>query len=355
MGRKLIVSGKMTAAVLYGKEDVKIEKVPIPRVEEGEVLIKVQVALTCGTDVKVYRRGYHARMIVPPALFGHELAGVIEQVGSGVKNFQKGARVVALNSAPCGRCFYCSKHQENLCEDLLFNNGAYAEYIRVPRRIVERNMLSIPDYISYQDAAMVEPLACVLRGLHETRVEIGDTVTVIGGGPIGLMFVQVAHAIGCNVIAVVKRDSQVAAAKRKGAHDVIQITKVNDPVDAVHQISPAKRGSDVVIEAVGRPEAWEWAVNMVRKGGTVNFFGGCASGTKVQLDTNRLHYSEVTLKATFHHTPETVRRAFALIAEKKIKGTDYITGEAPLSRLHDVLRHMLNRNGDIKTAIIPGH
>jgi L-iditol 2-dehydrogenase len=349
------VSGKMTAAVLYGKEDVKIEKVPIPRVEEGEVLIKVQVALTCGTDVKVYQRGYHARMIVPPALFGHELAGVIEQVGSGVKNFQKGARVVALNSAPCGRCFHCSKHQENLCEELLFNNGAYAEYIRVPRRIVERNMLGIPDYISYQDAAMVEPLACVLRGLHETGVEIGDTVTVIGGGPIGLMFVQVAHAIGCNVIAVVKRDSQVAAAKRKGAHDVIQITKVSDPVDAVHQISPGKRGSDVVIEAVGRPEAWEWAVNMVRKGGTVNFFGGCASGTKVQLDTNRLHYSEVTLKATFHHTPETVRRAFALIAERKVKGTDYITGEAPLSRLHDVLHHMLNRNGDIKTAIIPGH
>ena len=107
--------------------------------------------------------------------------------------------------------------------------------------------------------------------------------------------------------------------------------------------------------AVGRPEAWEWAVQMVRKGGTVNFFGGCASGTKVQLDTNRLHYSEITLKATFHHTPETVRRAFGLIAEKKVRGTDYITGEAPLSRLHDVLRHMLNRNGDIKTAIIPGH
>ena len=111
----------------------------------------------------------------------------------------------------------------------------------------------------------------------------------------------------------------------------------------------------IVIEAVGRPEAWEWAIDMARKGGTVNFFGGCASGTKVALDTNRLHYSEITLKATFHHTPETVRKAFALIAERKIRGADYITGEAPLSRLQQVLRHMLNRNGDIKTAIIPGH
>lgn len=349
------MTGKMTAAVLYGKEDMKIEKVPIPRLEEGELLIKVQVALTCGTDVKVYRRGYHARMIVPPALFGHELAGTIDEVGPGVRKFKKGERVVALNSAPCGVCFFCKKHQENLCEDLLFNNGAYAEYIRVPRRIVETNLLTIPDYVNYQDAAMVEPLACVLRGLHETGVEIGDTVAVIGGGPIGLMFVQVAHAIGCNVIAVVKHDSQVAAAKRKGAHDVIQIGHVSDPVEAVRTISSAKRGPDVVIEAVGRPEAWEGAVNMVRKGGTVNFFGGCAAGTKVQIDTNRLHYSEITLKATFHHTPETVRRAFALIAEKKVKGSDYITGEAPLSRLHDVLRLMLNRNGDIKTAIIPGH
>jgi L-iditol 2-dehydrogenase len=349
------VKGKMTAAVLYGKEDVKIEKVPIPRLEDGEVLVKVQVALTCGTDLKVYQRGYHARMIVPPALFGHELAGVIEEIGAGVRSFRRGTRVVALNSAPCQMCFYCSRHQENLCEDLLFNNGAYAEYIRIPRRIVESNMLAIPPDVSYEEAAMVEPLACVLRGLHETGVEIGDTVVVIGAGPIGLMFVQVANAVGCKVIAVVKRDSQVNAARRMGAHEVVEIAKVKDPVEAVRLLSPEKRGGDVVVEAVGRPEAWEWAIDMVRKGGTVNFFGGCASGTKAQLDTARLHYSEITLKATFHHTPEMVRKAFALIAEKKIRSTDYITGEAPLSSLQHVLRHMLNRNGDIKTAIIPGH
>jgi len=349
------VNGQMTAAVLYGKEDVKIERVPIPRVAHGEVLIKVQVALTCGTDLKVYQRGYHARMIVPPALFGHELAGVIEEVGPGVKGFKSGMRVVALNSAPCQMCFYCSKHQENLCEDLLFNNGAYAEYIKIPRRIVESNMLAVPSNVTYEEAAMVEPLACVLRGLHETNLEIGDTVVVIGGGPIGLMFVQVAKLKGCNVIAVAKRDSQVNAVKKMGADEVIQITQVQDPVEAVRALTPDRRGADVVIEAVGRPEAWEWSIDMVRKGGVVNFFGGCASGTKVNLDTNRLHYSEITLKATFHHTPETVRKAFALIAERKIRSADYITGEAPLSRLQQVLRHMLNRNGDIKTAIIPGH
>ena len=344
----------MRAAVLHGREDVRIERVPVPEAAPGELIVRVGAALTCGTDLKVFRRGYHARMIVPPALFGHELAGTVVQAGEGVTDFAPGDRVVALNSAPCGQCYFCARGQENLCDDLLFNNGAYAEYIRIPRRIVETNMLAIPKHVSFEEAAMVEPLACVLRGLHETKLEIGDSVAVIGAGPIGLMFVQVAKLAGCNVISVVKRESQVSAARRLGANSTVEISSVDDPVKAVRRLTPEARGCDVVIEAVGRPQAWEWTIDMVRKGGTVNFFGGCASGTTVALDTQRLHYNELTLKATFHHTPETVRKAFALICENKIKGTDYITGEAPLSRLQQVLRHMLNRNGDIKTAIIPG-
>ena len=348
------MKGQMTAAVLYGKEDVKIEKVPIPTLERGEVLVKVNVALTCGTDLKVFQRGYHARMIVPPALFGHELSGVIEEVAPDVRDFRRGMRVVALNSAPCGACFYCLKHQENLCEDLLFNNGAYAEYIKIPRRIVETNMLALPDDVTFESAAMTEPLACALRGLQETGADIGDTVTVIGAGSLGLMLMQVAKLTGCKVIAVVKRDEQVQSARYFGASDVVQTTKVKDPVDAIISATEG-RGSDVVIEAVGRPQAWQWSVDMVRRGGVVNFFGGCATGTKVELDTNRMHYSELTLKATFHHTPETVRKAFSLIAEKKVKSTDYVTGEAPLSKLKQVLQQMLDRGSQIKTAIIPGH
>ena len=345
---------QMTAAVLYGKEDVKIERVPIPPLEAGEVLVKVNVALTCGTDLKVFQRGYHARMIVPPALFGHELSGVIEEVGPGVRDFRRGMRVVALNSAPCGACFYCLKHQENLCEDLLFNNGAYAEYIKIPRRIVESNMLALPEDMSFESAAMTEPLACALRGLQETGADIGDTVTIIGAGPLGLMLTQVAKLMGCDVVAVVKRDEQALDAKRFGADDVVNMNKTKLPIEAVIHLTEG-RGSDVVIEAVGRPLAWQWAVEMVRRGGAVNFFGGCASGTKVELDTNRLHYSELTLKSTFHHTPETVRKAFTLIAEKRIKSTDYVTGEAPLSKLKQVLQQMLERGNQIKTAIIPGH
>jgi len=343
----------MTAAVLYGREDVKIERVPVPKLGEGEVLVKVEVALTCGTDLKVFRRGYHARMIVPPALFGHELAGEVVEIGPGVQRFRPGMRVVAANSAPCGVCFYCRHEQENLCDDLLFNNGAYAEYIRIPRRIVEKNLLPVPPDVGLAAAAMVEPLACVLLGLNETHARPGDNVAVIGAGPIGLMFMQVAKAKGCRVIAVVKREEQIETARQFGAEEVVA-TSLWDAAGAVRGLTEAKRGADVVVEAVGRPEAWQQAIEMVRKGGTVNFFGGCAHGTKVELDTNRIHYSGLRMLATFHHTPAAVREALALISENRVCTLDYITGQAPLSNLVSVLQQMMHGGNDIKTAIIPG-
>jgi L-iditol 2-dehydrogenase len=204
----------MQAAVLYGKEDVKVESVAIPKIGPLDVLVRVKAALTCGTDVKVFRRGYHARMIVPPAVFGHELAGDIVSVGDRVTKFKKGDRVVAGNSAPCGDCYFCTRDLENLCEDLLFNNGAYAEFIRIPGRIVQKNLYKIPAHVDYQDAALAEPLACVLRGLEESNVHSGDTVVVIGLGPIGLMFVRMAKVMGARVIAIARR-TRYACRRRK--------------------------------------------------------------------------------------------------------------------------------------------
>src|SRR5580704_3952222 len=186
----------MNAAVLYGKEDVRLESVAVPSIGPGELLVRVRTALTCGTDVKVFQRGYHARMIVPPAVFGHELAGDVVAVGKDVTRFALGQRVVSANSAPCEACYFCQRGQQNLCEDLLFNNGAYAEYIRIPGRIVERNTYEIPPHVSYQDAALVEPLACVVRGLEETGIRPGDTLAVMGLGPIGTMFVRLGKVFG---------------------------------------------------------------------------------------------------------------------------------------------------------------
>lgn len=340
------------AAVLYGKEHLQIEPVAIPQIGPKDILVRVRAALTCGTDVKVFRRGYHARMIIPPAVFGHELAGDIVQVGDEVAHFEVGQRVVSANSAPCGRCYFCTRGQENLCEDLLFNNGAYAEFIRIPGRIVERNTYLIPDHISYQDAALSEPLACVLRGVDETGVRPGDTVSVIGLGPIGLMFVRLAKNVGARVIALGRRKQQLDRAAALGADHLISTTDCAEPVKAVRDLTSG-RGSDVAIEAVGKPHIWELCVHMVRRGGIVNFFGGCPSDARVSLETALLHYSEITCKASFHHTPAHIRRSLDLIAKGVITARDFVNREEPLKNLLSVLRHLMSHNGHLKTAIIP--
>jgi L-iditol 2-dehydrogenase len=350
----------MVAAVLYGQEDVRIEQVPVPRAAAGELVIRVAVALTCGTDLKVFRRGYHAKMIQPPALFGHELAGVVAEVGEGVTNFVAGDRVIPINSAPCGHCYFCKRMQENLCEDLIFNNGAYAEYIRIPARIVAKNTLRVPQHVSLEHAALTEPLACALHGLEDSHAHPGDTVAVIGGGPLGLMILHVAALAGCQVIAVVKHDAQAEIARALGARHIIQTAATDDVVQAVRDLTPDQRGVDIAIEAVALPATWEQAVDMVRNGGTVNFFGGPETGTKVQFDTNRLHYGDLTLKATFHHTPAICRRAFELISSGRFQAGHFITAHAPLSDLNLAFAQLLDRGSDashhgnrIKTAILP--
>lgn len=342
----------MLAAVLHGKENLRVETVSVPALGGGDILVRVRAALTCGTDVKVFQRGYHARMIVPPAVFGHELAGDVVAVGDEVSKFRPGQRVVAANSAPCGECFYCRRAKENLCEDLLFNNGAYAEYIRIPSRIVERNTYSLPDAIPYQDAALTEPLACVLRGFHETGVQAGDTVAVIGLGPIGLMFVRVAKLYGARVIAIGRRATQLARARAMGADECVTSPGDDSPGGAVREITGG-RGADVVVEAVGRPEAWRTAVDLVRRGGTINFFGGCPQKTDLALDTNLLHYSEITIKASFHHTPAFIRQAVDLISLGEVTSRQFVNREEPLSNILEVMRHLMSHNGHLKTAIIP--
>ena len=358
LGRKtvehaLLHNRTMQAAVLHGREDVRIENVPVPRAAVGELVVRVGAALTCGTDLKVFRRGYHARMIVPPALFGHEMAGTIVEAGEGVEDFVPGGRVVALNSAPCGQCYFCERGQENLCDDLLFNNGAYAEFIRIPERIVAKNTLHVPDHVPLEHAALTEPLACAVHGFMDCGPRPGDTVAVIGGGPLGLMILHVAALAGYEVIAIVKHDGQVDAAKQLGATHVVQTSSIRKAILETRALTPKNRGVDIAIEAVGVPEAWQEAVELVRKGGTVNFFGGCAANTHVTLDTNRIHYSDITLRATFHHTPAICRKALDLIASGRFQAGAFITGHAHLYELNRVFEKLMNRSSEIKTAIVP--
>ena len=354
------MAATMKAAVLHGKEDLRMEEVSKPVAGPGELVLRVETALTCGTDLKVFRRGYHDKMLTPDRLFGHEVAGVVVQVGEGISGIELGDRVVPLNSAPCDRCFFCENGQQNLCNDLLFNNGAYAEYLRVPARIVAKNTLKVPKSMLFEHVALTEPLACVMRGIEESNIRAGQSVIVLGAGPIGLLFIHALALMGAHVIAVVKRSDQIATAMHFGAKHVVRLADVSDAVAAARALTPGGRGADVVIEAVATTEAWQWAVSMVRKGGLVNLFGGPPAGTKVQLDTNLIHYSDITLKASFHHTPATARNAFELICSGRFQCADFITGSASLRDVPALFAKMMVRPADgtapeIKTAIFPAH
>jgi L-iditol 2-dehydrogenase len=346
----------MKAAVLYGKEDVRVEDVAEHSLAPGEVRVRIEAALTCGTDLKVFKRGYHAKMIVPPAVFGHELAGVIAEVRSPVSitqghEWKIGDRVAVANSAPCGECFYCRAGQENLCDDLLFLNGAYAESIVVPARVVEKNMLRLKPATEFRDAALTEPLACVVQGLEDCRLRSGQSILVIGTGPIGLMAIALAKNSGCEVYAAGRGENRLAKARQLGASVVVDAGASSTP-EAV--MASAARNPDVVLEAVGKPETWEAAVQLVRKGGLVNFFGGCPNGTTVTLDTGRLHYSSISTVASFHHRPSTIRRALEWIESGVVRAADFVDGECTLDELPRLLRRMAEGNRAVKTLVRTG-
>jgi L-iditol 2-dehydrogenase len=344
----------MLAAVLYGREDVRVQRVPLPGVRPGEVLVRVAAALTCGTDLKVYRRGYHARMIVPPAVFGHEFAGVVAAVGEGVADWRVGDRVVAANSAPCECCFLCARDRPELCEDLLFLNGAYAEFITVPERIVLRNLLRLPDQLDFATAALVEPLACAVHATEETGVEPGDVVAVLGAGPLGLMLARLARLRGATVLCLGRRPERLATALQLGAAATLDLEGAADPVEWLRRQVPGGRGADRVIEAVGRTEAWELAIRLARPGGVVNLFGGCPSGTSVAVDTSRLHYDALTLLGTFHHTPGTIRQALAHLASDAVPAAPFLQERAALADLPALLARLARGGGPLKAVVTAG-
>lgn len=324
----------MKAIQFYAPEDIRYEEVPIQEPKKGEVLVKIMAALTCGTDVKTFRRGHPVLIKSVPSGFGHEFSGIVEKLGEGVTNFKIGDRVVAANSAPCGECFFCKKGQYNLCENLQFLNGAYAEYITVPARIVEKNMIKIPDDLSFEEAAFTEPLANVVHGAERTDIKAGQSVGITGIGPIGLMFAKYAKLKGARVIVGGRNEIKLRLAKEfAGVDEVVDLKNTENFEEVFRNFSDEKRGLDVAIECVGLPEMWEKTFSLVRAGGTVHFFGGCKKGSEIKLPTTTMHYGDIKILSVFHHTPEYVRKALDLIATHKMDVKKLITEEISLDKI----------------------
>jgi L-iditol 2-dehydrogenase len=314
------------ALIFHGPGDVRLEDVPRPEPGPGDVLVQVEVALTDGTDAKAYHRGHPVLLGPPPSPFGHEFCGV---------DTATGRRVVAANSAPCGECAPCRRGDETLCERLFpLLNGAYAEFLLVPERIARRNLLPAPHGLSPEVAALVEPLACCLHGVGRVAVKSGDTVAILGAGPIGLMLCACVADAGGRPVVVGGRPERRALAMNFGG------------------TPESGEGADVVIEAAGTEQAWQDAIGLVRPGGTVLFFGGLPRESTSAIDSYRLHYEELTLRGAFHHTPTTVRAALAFLASGAYPWERLITHQVGLEGVAALLADP--PRDYLKAAVIPG-
>jgi L-iditol 2-dehydrogenase len=349
----------LLAAVLYGQEDLRLETIADPVPGPGEVVLQVKVATTCGTDLKVWRRGGHARMLTPPILFGHEAAGEIVAVGAGVTGWQIGDRVLPNNSAPCKRCFFCQRQEYSLCQNLEFNNGTFAEYLKIPASIVSHNLLPIPAGLPDDLAALTEPLACVLHGVARSgflpqQVQAWPKppqIVVIGDGAIGLMFVAALAHQGAEVILFGGSQARLEIGQKLGASQIFNHRQCDDLGLVVKSLTEG-RGADIVVEATGVPSVWESAIACARPGATVNLFGGCPKNTSITVGTEQLHYGELTLKGVFHNTPHYVRMALELLNSRVLPFDLLISDRQPLKNLESVFQAMKQRQV-IKVAMLP--
>lgn len=342
----------MKAHVLVRPGQLELREMPIPLPDDDGVVVRIRAALTCGTDLKTFLRGHPKFQM--PMLFGHEFAGEIARVGAAVTNLREGDAVMAAPTAPCGKCYYCVRAQENLCPEVMptMVHGAYAEYIKLPGAVVRANLYAKPQDLEYSEAALLEPLACVEHGLSLAAPRPDDTAVLIGGGAITLLHLLALRARGCERVVVIARNPRRAdEARRVGASAVLSCD-VREARTAVFDLTDG-RGADLVIECTGQPAVWEMAPNLSRVGGRVVLFGGCAAGAVVRFDAARLHYDQVQIFSPFHFTPRDVKRAFELLAGGAVSGKPLIAAELPLADL-PLAFDKLQAGGGPKYAIVPG-
>ena len=341
----------MRAYVLVQPGDMALQVLPRPVPAPDEVVVRVRAALTCGTDVKAFVRG-HPKFPMPTP-FGHEFAGDVAAVGSAVRGWREGDPVMAVPTAPCGHCYFCRRRQENLCDSVMETMvlGAYAEYLKIPARHLRVNVFAKPESLPYEEAALLEPLSCVLHGLESVALRPDDRVVLLGAGAISLLHLLTLRAMGAEHVAVVGRRPQRTEHARKLGADAVYSGSLADARDQVLTATDG-RGADLVVECTGQVDVWEAALGFARRGGHVVLFGGCPPGTQVRIDTQRLHYDQVQIVSPFHATPQAVRRAYDLLVSEQFAGHRLLSGNVPLQDVREALaRH--ERGDGIKFAVVP--
>lgn len=340
----------MKAGYLVAPLHIELREIDVPVAEPGGVVVRVRVALTDGTDLKAFRRG-HPQMPMPTR-FGHEFSGDVVAAGRDVRDFAVGDAIMCVHSAPDGTCYWCSRGEEELCERVMETKilGAYAEYIAVPAHIIAQNAFRKPPDVSYEAAAFLEPLACVVHAQQQLAARAGDVVAIVGVGGFGLLHALVVRAFGGTPILIGRRPERLALAERLGIAAVIDARETG--VAAAVAERTGGRGADAAIECTGAAEVWEAMPALVRRGGTVVLFGGLPGGTRVNYDAARLHYDEVKLLSPFHFTPRAVRRAFELIAAHEVDVEALISERFALSQLAAAFDKLAEGAG-LKFALAP--
>ena len=394
----------MLANIIVKPGRIELREINIPKPSDGEILVKIKVALTCGTDLKAFLRGHP--MIPMPGVFGHEFSGIVAEVGKGVRGFKEGDPIMAVHTAPSLKCMFCKKGLYNLCEKIMHTKvlGAFAEYILLPSHVVKQNVFHKPNNLSFEEAAFLEPLSCVVHSIEPLEIKKGDFTLIMGAGPIGLLHLILLKSKKAKVAVNDINKERLEIAKRLGADFVFRTKHSPSPTPLPSRegnnvgrspllsregryITPpylplekgrSKEGLvsslvgknkptlpsplvgegkgegsfDYVFECTGKPEVWEASVNYLRRGGTLILFGGCEKGTKVTYDTYRLHYDEITLKGAFHYTPDDVKKAYKLLCEGKLGLSRLISGSYPLKDTHKAFDE-LSKGVGLKYAIVP--
>jgi len=340
----------------YAPGDIRLEQQPEPDVGAGELKLRVRACSTCGTDVKISRSG-HPNM-TPPQIMGHEIAGEIVAIGDGVDGWTVGDRVQVIAAIPDGTCPDCLAGHQSICPNQLSMGyqfpGGFAEYMIVPRQVLAVDGVTrIPDELSYAEASLAEPLACVLNGQELARVGQGDTVVVIGSGPIGCLHVRLARARGARTIILIDLNAERLAAAAALVHpDLTVATDAQDPVAAVLDATGG-RGADVVITAAASGAAQEQGLTMLARRGRLSLFGGLPKDAPtITIDSNLVHYRELTIVGVNGSTPAHNKKALELISSGAVPVDDLITHRLPLDQVLEGIE-IVARGEAIKVTIEP--